>query len=155
VLNDIGAGEILVLLLVALFIFGPDRLPTMAKQAGKALRDLRNMVGGIRKDLSDELGVDEANLSLPSLDPRSYVRKHVLEGLDLDDSDTPTNGKAKRTGSSVKAPGASAAGSGSSGPGSGPSAPGSANGTSAAGSGDGSQAPEQSAPRPAFDPDAT
>jgi len=153
VLNDIGAGEILVLLLVALFIFGPDRLPTMAKQAGKALRDLRNMVGGIRKDLSDELGVDEANLSLPTLDPRSYVRKHVLEGLDLDDSDTPSNGKAKSRGSSAKAGGSSAAGrsvAGSAGAGAG-----SANGAAAAGSGDGSQAPEQSAPRPAFDPDAT
>lgn len=152
-LNDIGAGEILVLLLVALFIFGPDRLPTMAKQAGKALRDLRNMVGGIRKDLSDELGVDEANLSLPTLDPRSYVRKHVLEGLDLDDSDTPTNGKAKGRGSSAKAGGSSAAGrsvAGSAGAGAG-----SANGAADAGSGDGSQAPEQSAPRPAFDPDAT
>ena len=147
-LNDIGVGEIVVLLLVALFIFGPDRLPTMAKQAGKALRDLRNMVGGIRKDLSDELGVDEANLSLPALDPRSYVRKHVLEGLDLDDSDTPTNGKAKGTGSSAKAPGSSAAGSAGAGPGS-------ANGAAAAGSGTGRQTPEEAAPRPAFDPDAT
>lgn len=83
-LSDIGAGEIIVLALVALFVFGPDRLPSMARQAGKTLRDLRGMVSGIRKDLSDELGVDELDLKLPQVNPRSYVRKHVLEGIDLD-----------------------------------------------------------------------
>jgi sec-independent protein translocase protein TatB len=86
VLSDIGAPELLVLALVALFVFGPERLPSMARQAGKALRDLRSMISGIRKDLSDELQLDEANLNLRDLDPRSYVRKNVLEGLDLDGS---------------------------------------------------------------------
>lgn len=84
VLSDIGAPELLVLALVALFVFGPERLPSMARQAGKALRDLRGMIGGIRKDLSEELRLDENDLNLRDLDPRSYVRKNVLEGLDLD-----------------------------------------------------------------------
>ena len=71
------------LALVALFVFGPERLPSMARQAGKALRDLRGMIGGIRKDLSEELRLDENDLNLRELDPRSYVRMNVLEGLDL------------------------------------------------------------------------
>jgi sec-independent protein translocase protein TatB len=85
VLSDIGAPELLVLALVALFVFGPERLPSMARQAGKALRDLRSMVSGLRRDLSAELELDEtADLKLRDLDPRTYVRKNVLEGLDLD-----------------------------------------------------------------------
>jgi sec-independent protein translocase protein TatB len=98
VLSDIGAPELLVLALVALFVFGPERLPSMARQAGKALRDLRSMISGIRKDLSDELQLDETNLNLRDLDPRSYVRKNVLEGLDLDGStDNPKGARRART----------------------------------------------------------
>jgi sec-independent protein translocase protein TatB len=85
VLSDIGAPELLVLALVALFVFGPERLPSMARQAGKALRDLRSVVSGLRRDLSAELELDDtADLKLRDLDPRTYVRKNVLEGLDLD-----------------------------------------------------------------------
>jgi sec-independent protein translocase protein TatB len=84
VLSDIGAPELLVLALVALFVFGPERLPSMARQAGKALRDLRHMISGIRRDLSAELQLDESDVNLRDLDPRTYVRKNVLEGLDLD-----------------------------------------------------------------------
>lgn len=83
-LSDIGAPELLVLALVALFVFGPERLPSMARQAGKALRDLRHMISGIRRDLSAELQLDESDVNLRDLDPRTYVRKNVLEGLDLD-----------------------------------------------------------------------
>jgi sec-independent protein translocase protein TatB len=93
VLSDIGAPELLVLALVALFVFGPERLPSMARQAGKALRDLRTMVSGLRRDLSAELELDEtADLKLRDLDPRSYVRKNVLEGLDLDGKSTGSSG---------------------------------------------------------------
>lgn len=82
---DIGAPEVLVVLIVALLVFGPDRLPEMARQAGSWMRDLRRMVANARRDLSDELGVDAADLrKLQNLDPKSYVRRNVLDGVDLD-----------------------------------------------------------------------
>jgi Tat protein translocase TatB subunit len=82
---DVGPLEILVLLIVGLLVFGPDRLPEMARQAGSWLRDLRRMVANARRDLSDGLGVDEADLrKLQNINPKSYVRRNVLDGLDLD-----------------------------------------------------------------------
>lgn len=85
---DIGAPEVLVLLVVALFVFGPDRLPTIARQAGRWVHDLRRMVANARRDLDEHIGVDTAELNLRDLDPRSYVRKNVLDGLGLDDEAT-------------------------------------------------------------------
>ena len=40
---DIGFGELLVLGVLALFVFGPERLPKVAAQAARALRDARTM----------------------------------------------------------------------------------------------------------------
>ncbi len=86
-LSDIGLLEVLVVIMVALFVFGPERLPGMARQAGAWMRDLRRMIGGVRKDFSEELGLDQ-DLKISDLDPRSYIRRNVLDGLDdigLDD----------------------------------------------------------------------
>jgi len=74
VLSDIGFGEILVIAVVGLLVFGPDRLPAMAKQAGGWLRDLRAMVASARSEVSDSLGVDASYLS----DPKGSLAKDVL-----------------------------------------------------------------------------
>jgi len=80
---DVGLPEILVLLLVAIFVFGPDRLPEVARQAGKFVRTARVMIDNARREISDELGTDAAGLR--DLDPREMVRKHVLDVVDEDD----------------------------------------------------------------------
>ncbi|TDC50459.1 hypothetical protein E1212_14820 [Jiangella ureilytica] len=91
---DIGIGEVFVLLVVALLVFGPDRLPEMAKQAAGFVRDLRTMVANARKDLSGsvgDLGIDKEDLKTLSdlRNPKSFVRSKVLDGIDLglDDDD--------------------------------------------------------------------
>lgn len=81
---DVGLPEILVLLLVAVFVFGPDRLPEVARQAGRFVRSARKMIDNARRDLSDELGTD-----LTGLDPREIVRKHVLDVVDEEEDDAP------------------------------------------------------------------
>lgn len=81
----IEAPELLVLLVIGLLVFGPDRLPGMARQAGSWVRDLRRMVANARRELSEGIGVDEADLrKLQHLNPKSYVRRNVLDGLDVD-----------------------------------------------------------------------
>lgn len=117
---DIGIGEVFVLLAVALLVFGPDRLPEMAKQGASFVRDLRTMVANARKDLSGsvgDLGIDKEDLKTLSdlRNPRSFVRQKVLDGVDfgLDDDgdDAPAsrrvNGSAtgtERVGETVDVP---------------------------------------------------
>lgn len=43
--GSLGGGEILVLILVGLIVFGPERLPTVARDAAKVLRQLRQADG--------------------------------------------------------------------------------------------------------------
>lgn len=78
----IGGGEWILVGLVALFVFGPEKLPTIARQAGAWTRDLRRVVAAARRDLDRELGLDTADLRGGDLTPRGFVRRHVLDGLD-------------------------------------------------------------------------
>jgi sec-independent protein translocase protein TatB len=82
---DIGALEFVVLAVAALFIFGPDRLPDIARQAARGLRQVRSMAANARRELSRELGPEFEDLDIRDLNPRNFVRKHVLDDLDEDD----------------------------------------------------------------------
>jgi sec-independent protein translocase protein TatB len=68
-----------VILLLGLFLFGPERLPGMAADAGKALRKLRMWVRDMGQDLREELGPEVADFDLRSLDPREIVRRNLFE----------------------------------------------------------------------------
>ena len=52
----IGVWEIVILLLVALLVFGPKRLPEMGRSLGKGMREFKDSVtGNDRDDDRDEL----------------------------------------------------------------------------------------------------
>ena len=53
---DLSFAKLLVLAVLALLIFGPDQLPKLAAQAGKALRDLRRIADLAKADLKEGLG---------------------------------------------------------------------------------------------------
>ena len=90
---DIGAGEIVVIAIVGLLVFGPDRLPEMAKQAGGWVRDLRTMVASARKEMSGSLGVDGRYLS----DPKGSLTKDLL-GDEMPTMPTKKEGLSKALG---------------------------------------------------------
>ncbi|MCU1590558.1 MAG: twin-arginine translocation protein TatB subunit [Frankiales bacterium] len=80
--NSLGWPEISVLLVLGLFVFGPERLPGMAAEAGRALRRLRQYTKGLTDDLKAELGPEVGDLDLASLNPKTFVRKHLFEDDD-------------------------------------------------------------------------
>lgn len=82
---DLSITKLLVLGVLALVIFGPDQLPKMAAQAGRALRDLRRMAEGAKADLRDGLGPEFAEFDMNDLNPRNFVRKHLFDDLDGED----------------------------------------------------------------------
>ncbi|HUZ53571.1 MAG TPA: sec-independent translocase [Streptosporangiaceae bacterium] len=87
---DLSITKILVLGLLGLVIFGPEQLPRMAAQAGRALRDLRRLADSARADLTDSLGPEFRDFDFNDLNPRAFVRKHLLE--DPDDDSSPWSG---------------------------------------------------------------
>jgi sec-independent protein translocase protein TatA len=46
----IGFGELVVILIIALLVFGPSKLPEMGKAVGNAMREFRNAAKGIADD---------------------------------------------------------------------------------------------------------
>lgn len=78
-LDNLGWAEILGLLLVALFVLGPERLPKVIGDVLRGLRKLRQMARNATSDLSRELGTD---VQLEDLHPKTFLRKHVLSEED-------------------------------------------------------------------------
>jgi sec-independent protein translocase protein TatB len=85
VFGSLGWPEMLTLLVVALLIFGPDKLPAVAKDAAQMLRTVRNMAKDARSQIKTELGPEFSDFDLDQLNPRSFVQKNLF-GDDEDDS---------------------------------------------------------------------
>ncbi|MBO0844105.1 MAG: Sec-independent protein translocase subunit TatB [Nocardioides sp.] len=78
----VGLPELAVIAFVAILVFGPDKLPEFARQAGRMARSLRTFANQARDELRDELGPEYADLDLRDLDPRTIVKKHIMEAMD-------------------------------------------------------------------------
>jgi len=51
---DISSGELIVIVLVAFLVFGPRRIPEMARQAGKWMNEVRRVTSDIRREIREE-----------------------------------------------------------------------------------------------------
>jgi len=94
---DVGLPELLVIALVGLVVFGPDRLPSAITTATTWLRQLRDMAAQTRQELTDSLGtsVDDSGLTDAMKDIRDLHPRRIVSGL-LDEA--PKNSKGSATG---------------------------------------------------------
>ena len=86
----VGLPEFAVIVVVAVFVFGPDKLPDLARQAGRFMRQARRMANAARDELRAELGPEYADLELRDLDPREIVRRHIAEAMEDEDDEQET-----------------------------------------------------------------
>lgn len=75
----VGLPEMFVIMVVAMIVFGPDKLPDMARQAGRFIRTVKQMAENAKDDLGREIGQDLSGFDLRDLDPREVVRRTLLE----------------------------------------------------------------------------
>jgi sec-independent protein translocase protein TatB len=78
VLNNLGWEEVLLLAVIGLIVFGPERLPKAAADLGRLIRQLRNMARGAASDLRAELGPEMADVPLRSLHPKRFVQDAIF-----------------------------------------------------------------------------
>ena len=77
-----GFGEITAIVIIAVIVFGPDKLPALAKQAAGFVKMMRKMTTDAKAELRKELGDDFNDLGLNdlrSLDPRQMVRDALAD----------------------------------------------------------------------------
>lgn len=79
---DVGAPEFLLLLVIAIVLFGPEKLPDFARKTARMIRYLRTMAGNAQQQLNSELGPDFENLDVRDLNPRTFVQKHLLDEVE-------------------------------------------------------------------------
>jgi sec-independent protein translocase protein TatB len=55
---NVGGGELLVIMLIALMVLGPQRLPDAARQVGKVMAEVRKVSSGFQRELKEALDAD-------------------------------------------------------------------------------------------------
>ena len=85
-----GPLEILFILIVALIIWGPSRIPEIARTLGRMVRTLRKATTDITATVSKELDMEERDRLLQSRDPSSDKTKEASQEGKAESSDTGT-----------------------------------------------------------------
>ncbi|WP_426566029.1 Sec-independent protein translocase TatB [Angustibacter sp. McL0619] len=86
---DINGGEFLVLIVVALLILGPERLPQYAAQLARLVREARTFAGKAREQVKAEMGDEFDDVDWKALDPRRYDPRRIVREALLDGDDDP------------------------------------------------------------------
>ena len=106
---DIGIGEIIIIAVIGLLVFGPERLPRAAADAAKWLKQIRGMASGARQELADSAGLDLSETvdtvkSLQEFHPRRLAASLLKDESDDTAVDPAAKPGAPGTGPSGAAP---------------------------------------------------
>ncbi len=88
---DINPGELVVIVVLAVVLIGPEKMPQYAAQLGRLARRVRGLAVDTRERVAEQLGVEAADIEWSKLDPRQYdPRRIVREALTEDGPLVPT-----------------------------------------------------------------
>ena len=77
--------KFLVILVIAVFLLGPERIPHYAAQLGRLVRSIRDMADGAKERLREEMGPDFDDVDWKKLDPRQYDPRRIIREALLED----------------------------------------------------------------------
>ena len=97
---DVGFSELVLISIVALLVFGPERLPGLARQIGSWIGATKRFVNSVRADIESELGSEELKRMLN--EQQSEISK--LKGM-ISDTQAQVNAEMQETEGSIKAVG--------------------------------------------------
>lgn len=71
----LGAGEILIILIIAFLLFGPKQLPEVGRQVGKAIRSFKDTADDLRKSVEPELNMIQQEVKMVEQDFQSSMKE--------------------------------------------------------------------------------
>ncbi|MEV7725524.1 sec-independent translocase [Streptomyces sp. NPDC101733] len=83
--NDIGALELVTIVVLAILIFGPDKLPKVIQDVSNVIRKIRSFSDSAKQDIRSELGPEFKDFEFEDLNPKTFIRKQLTENEDLKD----------------------------------------------------------------------
>ncbi|WP_374985981.1 sec-independent translocase [Streptomyces fradiae] len=81
--SDIGALEVVALVILALLIWGPDKLPQLIQDVSRFIRRIREFSDNAKQDIRSELGPEFKDFEFEDLNPKTFLRKQLAENQDL------------------------------------------------------------------------
>lgn len=78
----VGAPELMLLIVVAIVMFGPERLPELIRKARGIVQYVRTMAGEAQSQLTKELGPGFEDIDLRDLNPKAFIQKHLLDDVE-------------------------------------------------------------------------
>lgn len=72
---NISGGELIIILLVAFVVFGPNRIPEIARKIGRGLNEVRRASDEIKREITKETNNVKSSLSVDDMDLTSPRRK--------------------------------------------------------------------------------
>ncbi|MCA5892378.1 Sec-independent protein translocase TatB [Isoptericola sp. NEAU-Y5] len=85
---DINGGELVVLVVLAVMLIGPERLPRYAAQLGALVRRGKALLMDAKSRVDTELGPELKDVDWSKLDPRQYDPRRIVRDALLDDTPT-------------------------------------------------------------------
>lgn len=79
--NDIGPLELVTLIVLAVLVFGPEKLPKVIQDVTRTIRKIRDFSESAKQDIRQELGPEFKDFEFEDLNPKTLIRKQ----LDNDD----------------------------------------------------------------------
>ncbi|WKV72023.1 sec-independent translocase [Streptomyces sp. PCS3-D2] len=81
--NDIGALELVTIVVLAVLVFGPEKLPKVIQDVTSFIRKVRAFSDSAKNDIRSELGPDFKDFEFEDLNPKTFIRKQLSENEDL------------------------------------------------------------------------
>ncbi|MFB7906250.1 sec-independent translocase [Kitasatospora sp. NPDC056076] len=76
--TDVGGLKLLTLAVLAIVVFGPDKLPKLIQDTMGFIRKVRSFADTAKEDIRSELGPDFKDFEFEDLNPKTFVRKQLM-----------------------------------------------------------------------------
>ena len=80
-----GFGEVIGLVVLALILVGPDRMPRVAGDLAKMIRKVRSLTNSATAEIRDNLGPGFEDLKPADLNPKTFIKRQVASVLEDED----------------------------------------------------------------------
>ena len=71
----LGAGEILIILVIAFLLFGPKQLPEIGRQVGKAVKGLKETADDLKKTVEPEINLIQQEMKTVEQDLQASMKE--------------------------------------------------------------------------------
>lgn len=75
--NDIGPLELVTIIVLAVLVFGPDKLPKVIQDVMHTIRKIREFSESAKQDIRNELGPEFKDFEFEDLNPKTFIRKQL------------------------------------------------------------------------------